>query len=342
VSAPVLAIVRTGLVTAVGLTAPASCAAIRAKLSNPTETRYVDSNGEWIMAHQVPLEEPWCGRRKLLKMAARVIEECLADVPHSDWERIPLLLCVAERDRPGRFEGLDDLLFIELQREVNCKFSAESLALPHGRVSMGVALTGARNLLRQSDAPYVLIVATDSLLSWPTLSSYERNERLLTAANSNGFIPGEGAAALLVERADPHSELVCEGIGLATETAPITGEEPLRGEGLAHAIRAALAEAACQMHEVDFRITDIAGEQYYFKEATLALARVLRVTKEEFDIWHPAECIGESGAVAGMATIAVAAAACAKGYALGPRILCHAGNDTGQRAAVILQGRERL
>jgi 3-oxoacyl-[acyl-carrier-protein] synthase-1 len=107
--------------------------------------------------------------------------------------------------------------------------------------------------------------------------------------------------------------------------------------GLAQAIRAALVDAGCNMHDVDFRLSDLSGEQYYFKEAALAVSRLLRVRKEEFDLWHPASIIGESGAVAGVAMIAVAEAACRKAYAPGPALLCHMSNDAGQRAAAIFQ-----
>ena len=58
-----VAIVNTGLVTSVGLSSPAACAAIRAGLTNPTQTRFKDSEGEWMMGHAVPLDTPWQGRR---------------------------------------------------------------------------------------------------------------------------------------------------------------------------------------------------------------------------------------------------------------------------------------
>ncbi len=99
--------------------------------------------------------------------------------------------------------------------------------------------------------------------------------------------------------------------------AHIDSGEPLRADGLTTAINGALTDAGCQMHDLDFRITDVSGEQYYFKEAALALSRILRQRKEEFDIWHPAECIGEAGAAAGIAVLADANAACRKAYAAG-------------------------
>jgi 3-oxoacyl-[acyl-carrier-protein] synthase-1 len=339
VSSKAIAILNTGLVTSVGLTAAASCAAIRAKLSNPTETRFVDSAGEWIMAHSVGLNSPWSGRTKLSKMASLAIRECLADVPQDEWRDIPVLLCIAERERPGRTEGIDEDLFAEIQREMSTEFSADSMVVPHGRAAVCTALASARNLIADQRAPFVLIAAADSLLNWRTLSAYERADRLLTANNSNGFIAGEGAAAMVLGHVGTGPQLVLSGIGFATEPATISSDEPLRGEGLARAIKAAVLDAGCEVRDLDFRITDLSGEQYYFKEAALALSRTLRLPKEDFPIWHPSECIGETGSVNGVAMMAVALSACRKNYAPGPNILCHVAGDDGKRAAGVLNFR---
>jgi 3-oxoacyl-[acyl-carrier-protein] synthase-1 len=183
-----------------------------------------------------------------------------------------------------------------------------------------------------------LIAAADSLLLWPTLSEYYEQRRLLVPGNSNGFVPGEAAGALMVSsRPGTGPQLFCTGLGFSQEQATILSDAPLRGDGLAAAIKQALADAGRAMHDLDFRITDTTGEHYYFKEAALALSRVLRQRKETFDIWHPTDCVGETGAAVGVAALAVALAACRKGYAIGPNILLHLGNDAGQRAAAILQ-----
>jgi 3-oxoacyl-[acyl-carrier-protein] synthase-1 len=336
-TAQIISINRTALLTSVGLTAPAACAAIRAKVTNPIQTRFIDATGEWIMAHAVQLENPWVGRTRLAKMASIVIKDCLAETPRDQWAAIPLLLCVAERDRPGRLEGLDDALFDEVQTELELEAAPQSLVIPHGRASVGNALLHARSLIADGVASNVVIAAADSLLNWQTLSAYDRSERLLTPTNSNGFMPGEGAAAVLVGAARTQPTLRVCGLGFATEPATIDREEPLLGEGLASAIKNALKEAGCALHELDYRISDISGEQYYFKEAALALARVLRQRKETFAIWHPAECIGETGATAGIAALVVTEAACRKAYSPGNGILCHVANDGGQRGAIVLR-----
>jgi 3-oxoacyl-[acyl-carrier-protein] synthase I len=339
-SARPIAILGTGLVTSVGLTAAASCCAFRAKITQPSETRFIDSNGAWIMAHQVSLDRPWPGLTKLAKMAALAIEEAVQELNKDEWHRLPLLLCVAEPERPGRLAGLDDLLLMQIQSELGVSFAKPSAVVPHGRVGVAVALAQARALLSSSDLPGVLIVSADSLLSWPTLSHYERQDRLLTEANSNGFMPGEGAGALWVGAVEGRSpQLLCAGIGFGREPAPIDSGEPLRADGLTQAIKASLDDAGRQLHDMDLRITDNSGEQYYFKDASLALSRTLGQRKEAFDIWHPAEFTGETGAASGAAVITMAREACRKGYAPGRRILAHWANDAGQRAAVALEFR---
>lgn len=332
-----IAIRATGLITSVGLTAAESCAAFRAKVVNPTQTQFLDSNGDWILAHQVPLAHPWRGLAKLAKMAALAIEEALQDLPREQWSQLPLLLCVAEPTRPGRLAGLDDELFERVQNELDIRFAEGSALIPQGRVGVATAITQARQLLAQRKASRVLVAATDSLLVWPTLSHYGQQDRLLNASNSDGFMPGEAAGALLLEPTSGQApQLICTGIGFGREASHVDSEEPLRADGLSTAMKAALAEAGRRIQDMDYRITDNSGEHYYFKEAAMALARTLHVRKEEFDIWHPAECTGEIGAASGITLIATAQAACAKQYTKGHHILIHMGNDAGERAALTL------
>jgi 3-oxoacyl-[acyl-carrier-protein] synthase-1 len=337
-SAPAIAIQRTGLVTSVGLSAGAACAAIRAKVQNPSDTGFMNSGGQWISAHQVPLGQPLRGLPKLGRMAAMAIEEALDGIPLTEWRQLTLLLCVAEPERPGRMAGLDDKLFALIEAELGARFAENSAIVARGRVAVAVALSQARTLVAKEAAARVLVVAVDSLLSGPTLQHYDQRGRLLSETNSDGFMPGEAAGALLLGKpAGLAGELLCTGVGFAREPAPLDSGEPLRAEGLSQAIKAVLADAGAQLHEMDFRIADLSGEQYYFKEAALSLSRTMRTLKEEFDLWHPAECTGEVGAAAGTTLLALAKAACDKRYAKGPHILVHMANDAGERAALTLR-----
>lgn len=334
----VLALRKIGLVTAVGMDAPSSCAAFRARVANPTPTRIMDVNGDWIMAHQVELGDVRDGMTRQVNMAALAAQEALSGVPQLEWASIPLLLCVAEQERPGRLAGLDVQLLARLQEALGAKFASHSSVLAQGRVSVPVAALQARRMLEAGLARQVLVVAVDSLVNWETLAHHDRADRLLREDHSNGFLPGEGAGALLLGAPTGAAELIVDGLGFGLEEAHLSSDLPLRASGLATAIKGAIAEAGCAPSALDYRMADLSGEQYYFKEAALAMARTMQhQTKEEFDLWHPAECIGEAGALVGAAMLAWAEAAARKGYAKGPRVLAHFSNDGGQRAAMTLR-----
>lgn len=300
----------------------------------------MDNGGEWIIGSQVPLEQPWRGRSKLLHMVVPAIRECLEFASEVTPDAIPLLLCVAEPSRPGRLEGLDDVLFTEIRSALRVNFHPDSQIIPGGRVAGAHAMMLARELLYGKHVPFCLIAGVDTFLIASTLMAYEKQDRLLTSNNSNGFIPGEAAAAVLVGIPGGHrpDDLVCLGVGFGAESVTIDSEEPLRADGLVSAVKAALADAQCSMGDLDYRITGVNGEQYWFKEAALAVTRLLRTRKELFDIWHPADCIGETGAAAGPTALAVALAAARKDYAPGRMALGHFSGDDTQRFAMVLAG----
>jgi 3-oxoacyl-[acyl-carrier-protein] synthase-1 len=335
-----IAVLQSGMVCGVGLSAPAACAAIRCAIDNFQQTHFIDSGGEWIIGSSVRLEKPFRGRAKLIKMLTMAVRECLEGIKDAESGSLPLLLCVAERDRAGRIDGLEEVLFGGLQDELGYRFHpTRSSFFPEGRVSAAIALAEARKLIHDQRVPQVLIAASDSLLTGPALAAFEERDRLLTSQNSNGFVPGEAASAILIgpPLISATHQLLCTGLGYAVERTTVDAEEPLRADGLAQAIKAALADAGCDMGTLDFRITDNSGEQYYFKEAALALSRTLRKRKDHFHIWHPADCIGEVGAAIGPIMLAVALAGNRKDYSYGLNALCHLGSDSGRRAAAILR-----
>jgi len=334
-----LCVQAAGLVTAVGLDSRSTCAAIRCAIDNFQETRFIDRGGEWQIAAQVPWGTESGGRGKLIDMAARAVAEALAQAPGLDSAQLVLLLGIAEHERPGRLPNLDASLLRDLQASLGLRFHASSSVIPRGRVSGAVALLNARKLIYEQGHRHVLVAGVDSFLNALTLAAYDEADRLLTSQNSNGFIPGEGASAILLSApiASDEPQLACIGLGFGVESATVTAERvALRAEGLTRALRNALTEANCSVEHFDCRLTDISGEQYYFKEAALLMSRNLRARKESFPLVHPADCIGECGAAIGPALLAIALTAARKKYAEGPNVLCHLGNDAGQRAVALL------
>lgn len=330
-------IVASGMATSVGLGSDASCAAMRAKLAGFVETRFTLS-GEWLIGCAVPLERACLGRERQLEMLEIALRDCLSGVPRSTLHEAPLFVALSERERAGRPEGLDVTLLGEMGRRFGLTLHPDSDVLPGGRTAGVEALERARDAVRNG-CPAAIVAGVDSYLTGSTLQDLNKRRRLLTAENSDGFIPGEAASAILVVPGSRStgSELRCTGIGYGREKAVLDSEEPLRSDGLSAAFQTALRDAQASWTDLDYQIGSMSGEQYHFREAALAALRSIRPVKRSFDLWHPSDCIGEVGAAIVPCMLGLALASGRKGYAPGPGVLCFSADDDGRRAAVILQ-----
>jgi 3-oxoacyl-[acyl-carrier-protein] synthase I len=342
VTAAGLVVLSAGMMTGVGLSAPASCAAIRSGLNNFNETRFVGADGEWIIGSEVPLSQPWRGVTKLAKMAASSIDECLNSSTLPPLASIPVVLNVAEDDRPGRIDDMGERLLSEIQEELGIALHEDSSIVSAGRVGGAIAMLRAAKLVHERHHSHVIVAGADSYLMAATLAAFEERGRLLTGDNSDGFIPGEAAAAVLVSGSDERSDvaLLCSGLGFAREISTIESQVPFRADGMVNAVRAALDAAGVTMSQIDYRIGDLSGEQYRFKEIALAVTRLLRERRAGLGLWHPADCIGEIGAAALPVILGVLLLGARKHYLPGSVFLGHLSNDDDKRAALIIAATE--
>src|SRR4051794_25501797 len=103
-----ISITAAGMVTAVGVNYPSSCAAIRAGISGARKTNLWDAeSGEYIAAGKVDLPHWWEGTGKLADLIAPAIQECLRSSNKISGLEIPIVLGVAAQDRPYRIRNLD-------------------------------------------------------------------------------------------------------------------------------------------------------------------------------------------------------------------------------------------
>jgi len=334
-----LSVVSSGMVTALGFNAPATLAALSAGISGVAEVRWLDrQSGKPLHGAKVALPHWWEGLGKLADLAAPAISECLQAAAPEAPQDIPILLGVAETDRPGRTEGLTERLLEEIEFRLSLPRHRDSGVYPFGQMGCAFALLDALQIIEQGRAHMCVLAGVDSFLHQPTLDAYMRRRRLMTANNSNGFFPGEAGCAVLVARTDstPRDELRLIGMGRGVEPATINGADPLRAVGLTQATRQALDSAGITMQEIAYRITDLSGEHYKFKEALFVVGRLDRgARKGALDLWHPIEFVGEIGAAILPCILGWALHAQQFAYAPGPLALCHVGSDDGQRAAII-------
>lgn len=343
VAVPV-AVKAYGMVTSVGFNAPASLAAMRAGISGVRESALWDSeSGQHIPAAKVDLPHWWIGLGKIVDLVSPAINECLSAALPVTLNEIPILLCNPSPNRPFRIQGLDDQLLSDVEYKLSIPHHPESMIIPKGRSSVVYGIKQAIRLISEQKVKYCILAAADSFLGQDIVDHHILSRRINTESNSNGFLPGEAGSAILLGKAEykSKSELDILGTGIAMETATIDSENPLRGEGIINAVGQALSIADKSYHDMFYRITDLNGEHYKFKEAMLVALRYEREARPYLrELWHPAEYIGEVGAAIGPIALALAFHASENHYAPGELALCHFSSDEGNRSAVVLQFRK--
>ncbi len=325
----------------VGLHAAAACAAMRAGIAGFGDLPYLDNSGEPIVGAVVPGLVPHLNREeRLLTLLEGALRDCLKSAALNETSSIPLLVGLSESGRPGGGDHLASDLILHMQNRLQLRFHPTlSRCLARGHTAGFELLKDARELLADPNVPGCLVAGVDSYMNARTLNWLSHLGRLKTDGNSDGVIPGEAAAVALIRPSSASgiagATQFC-GLGFAQENAGVLSQEPLLGLGLAAALRTALQEAGLQMNQIGFRLLDVTGESYGFKEQSLALSRVLRQGPSQLPMWHCADSVGDVGAAAGVCQWIVADYAFRKNYAPGTSAMCTASALPGERAAAVL------
>jgi 3-oxoacyl-[acyl-carrier-protein] synthase-1 len=333
-----LALRAAGLVSSLGFDADATAAAVWCELRHVTRTRFLDADGRRIPGCVAPLEQPWDGLDRLVRLIAPPIGECLATAPTLKPAQVPLILCVAERSRHGRMPKLEDLLTL-VPRALKVHFHQASTIVEDGRLGIGTALQTAVRLIADARRPACLIAGVDSWLWGPSLEASLAEGRFTDEDHLYAAFPGEGGAAILVSAltSQDTDALACLGLGMGME--PSSEEEGLaRSAGLIEAIQEALYDAGCLLSQIDYRLADLGENARLLKSARRAIDRIVPDLDQQLPIWTPAQFLGDIGAATGPALLALASVATRRGYTPGPRALCHIGDRLGRRVAMVVGG----
>jgi 3-oxoacyl-[acyl-carrier-protein] synthase I len=335
-----LTVVASGMVTGLGYNARATLAALRAGVSGVRSATWPDfESGQQVRCARVSFPQRHAGTALLADLVTPAIDECLSAAASPGSSHVPLLIGVSRLDRPGRPPDVEQRLLQHVYARLEATPCRDSKIFSADQAGCAFALIEARRLLDVGAATEVIIAGVDTLLDRTFINAYTARRRLLTPANFNGFLPGEGGTAVLVQSKRDAVGLRLLGIGQAQESATIEQNKPLRGNGLTSAIRAALSTAGVAMSSVSFRVTDLSGEHYKFKEAMFALIRLDQTPRDvPLAMWHPIEFVGEIGAAILPCLLGWTLDALRRGYAPGPLALCHLGSDDGHRFAIVAGG----
>jgi 3-oxoacyl-[acyl-carrier-protein] synthase-1 len=338
--------------TPIGRTAWAAAAAVRAGVAGFTSHAFmVDSEGEPMRI----AECPWLVSQP--RMAAR-LSDCLITAVREAFGAVreqvdtlglkPKLWINLPAPRPGLSVDQIKQARALAQPILDTLFpSVQVIQLGHAG---GIyAIDAALRALAADRHAACVVCGVDSYLAPDTLEWLELTDQLHGAGPRNnawGFIPGEGAGALLLmasenarrARAEPLARVV--SVGLGKEPNLIRTDTVCIGQGLSTAFRQAFQSLPSGQRVTD-TYCDLNGDNYRADEYGFSVLR----TREHFvsasEFVTPADCWGDVGAASAPLGIVLACAAMKKSYANGPLGLVWASSEAGERGAVLLQGGAR-
>lgn len=335
-------VVAVGGVTAVGLSTPASAAAVRGGIAGFGDHPYMlDRDGEPMVVARVPLlldDDPDPAER-WVRIALAAAAEALGPLADHAHERAALTALVGlPPARPGRPAGIEDRLAAELRRSVGLK-AVETL--PNGHSAGLIAVKRASERLASGEARFCLVGGVDSYLDVDTLEWLEARGLLHGGENAWGFIPGEAAGFCLLttvataERAVLPVLARLAGAATAVEPQPVGAGGVCVGIGLTEAVRA-VVEPLPEDDRVEQVLCDLNGEAYRADEYGFTLVRTAGRFVDANDFLAPADCWGDVGAATGPLLVGLAVEAARRGYARGRRSLIWTSSEAGERAAALL------
>jgi 3-oxoacyl-[acyl-carrier-protein] synthase I len=328
-----VAVVSVGVRSPVGLDARQTGFLLRAGFPAIAEAPIADAKGEPIAMGFLPtLDGRLVGAERLAALARSPLEEAVAPVRD-------LAADVRIAIDEGSIEGVVATHLVEaMVRRVMPAAKVEVEA--RGEAAPGAFVTAAIRALEARRTDVAVIGGAHSDYDPRAL---EASGRLFSRNNLDARIPGEAAAFFVLMRAAeaPRHGLKAlarvSGVGAGRERAtPDDDESAYEALGMTTAVRQATEPLAAGGQTAGWMLTDLTSEMRRLYEWESVFARSQKVLGRPYVIESPAQRIGYLGAAALPIFVAVAATAWNHGYAPSPIALCMAGNDGGDRAALVL------
>ena len=244
---------------------------------------------------------------------------------------------------PTRTGVHPDLLadYGEYLGDVWTELAGNAAVHPVARAQVGgaVALAQACEALARGELDAAVVAGYESQLDGPYLDELIADGRLRTGDRPGGIIPGEGAAAFVLETGEAararRAPVLARLVAVALESEPEgwSPRRPSQAAALGRALQTVLAADPGAYHRL---IADHTGERWRFREWALAEPRALGSLPPRWALWHPADSLGDIGAAFVPLAVGWATQAFARKYAGPGGIVIAAMNDTGERAALTL------
>ncbi|HEY7725136.1 MAG TPA: hypothetical protein VH880_07375 [Anaeromyxobacteraceae bacterium] len=211
-----------------------------------------------------------------------------------------------------------------------------------GHAGFPAALALAEAAIQGREVAAALVCAVDSLVSADALDLFLEAGRIKTDENPVGFVPGEAAAALLLEPPgrggggrEPDLRLVA--VARATESQAAGSDRPPDGRVLAECVRAVIGPEA----PPPLLVSDHDGEPFRAGEFGALRVQLQRTHPglASAASWFPAVGFGNTGVASAAVGIAAVMRALERGAAPSRSAVILSSADAGQRSAVHVAAR---
>jgi len=347
-----IVVVGIGMVTPLGPDLAQSAANIRAGLSAFEESSIMDKAFDpFVLAtfpddDLPPLDEELEKEQRLtyresrlLRLANLALAQIIEQVGELK-DSFPLYMGLPELQTSIPIDPTAFLKRLGLQCQLKLD-PKHCQAATDGRSGGLAAIHRAAAAIKQGSERVIVAGGVDSFKDLYILGTLDMEKRINSPQTMDGFTPGEGAAFLALTT-ETHAREKSYSIlgrisGSATDNEPghMYSKEPYKGEGLARAVQAALAQRNGTTGKIATVFSSMNGENHFAKEWGVAYIRNTDSIENEFRIEHPADCIGDTGAAAGPIMVGLAMRGLTKQYLTGPALV-YASSDRALRAACVV------
>ena len=338
-----------GCLCSIGLNATQACTSMRSGITRFSEHIYYDTippDPEWddeepLVSSAVAVIDPYLdGPERLLSLAGPPLLEVI-EASRLSRVHIPktaLLLALPQKDPVFDAWDLDQRFIPALLSRAGLTGLHETRIDRSGHTGMFRLIREAQDLLQQKQVDYCIVGGVDSYLLESRLEYLDENYRIRSNRNVDGYIPGEAAGFLLLERGGPSTTRGLEpmlritGLGSAREEKPFPSQKNSSGKGLQDAISQVVNGVT-----VPWVVCDLNGESYRAMEWGLVYNRMGPVFEGLDRLDHPADCLGDVGAATGAFLLATTAFNMAEGRTPHSRALLWTSGDDGTREALTVE-----